>query len=293
MKLIDGKLIAKDIKAEVATEVCSIRAAGKRAPGLLTILVGDDPASAVYVRSKHKACRKAGIVSVEEKLSADTDRDTLLSLIDKYNADSDIDGILVQLPLPAHLDEQEVIERINPEKDVDGFHPINVGKTLIGLEDSFAPATPSGIRELLFRSGVKTSGANLVILGRSNIVGKPMASLMIQKTAGANSTVTVCHSRSRDLESICAGADILIAAIGAAGFVKKDMVKDGAVVIDVGINRVEDAAAKKGYRIVGDVDFENVAAKCEAITPVPGGVGPMTIAVLLQNTLRSARKRLF
>ena len=292
MKLIDGKAIAAEIRGEVAREAAALTARGGRAPGLAAVLVGEDPASAIYVRSKGRACEEAGIRSETHRLPAETAREELLALVDRLNADPAVDGILVQLPLPGHLDEQEVIERIDPAKDVDGFHPVNTGKSWIGLPEAFAPATPAGIQELLKRSGVETAGAHAVILGRSNIVGKPMASLLVQKGPGADATVTLCHSRTRDLAAVCRQADILVAAIGRAEFVTADMVKEGAVVIDVGINRVEDATKKKGYRVVGDVAFDEVAPKCAAITPVPGGVGPMTIAMLLSSTLKSAARRL-
>ncbi len=290
--IIDGKRIAEELRGEVAREAAELCERHGRPPGLAAVLVGDDPASKVYVSSKGKACLQAGFHSVTERLPVDTSRDTLLALVDRLNQDPAIDGILVQLPLPAHLDEQEVIERIDPAKDVDGFHPVSTGKVLIGLPDAFAPATPAGIIELLIRSGIETAGMHAVVVGRSNIVGKPMASLLVQKGKHADCTVTVCHSRTRDIASITRQADLLIAAIGRPHYIGADMVKPGAVVIDVGINRVEDASAKKGYRIVGDVDYEAVAPRCRAITPVPGGVGPMTIAVLLRNTLFSAQRRL-
>jgi methylenetetrahydrofolate dehydrogenase (NADP+) / methenyltetrahydrofolate cyclohydrolase len=291
MRLIDGKALALTIRKEVALSVEELVKTGNRPPGLAAVLVGEDAASQVYVRNKDRACRKAGIYSEILRLPMDTAQADLLAIIDRLNADEKIDGILVQLPLPGHLAEQEVIERIHPAKDVDGFHPVNTGKTWIGLPEAFAPATPAGIREMLVREGIETAGAHVVVLGRSNIVGKPMASLMVQKAVGADATVTICHSRTRNLPEICRQADILIAAIGRAGFVREDMVREGAVVIDVGINRIDDPSTKSGTRLVGDVDFETVAPKCEAITPVPGGVGPMTIAMLLKNTLRSRQGR--
>jgi methylenetetrahydrofolate dehydrogenase (NADP+)/methenyltetrahydrofolate cyclohydrolase len=290
--LIDGKRLAEVIQAEVAAGAAALVEARGRPPGLAAVLVGENPASQVYVRSKHKACQTAGLHSEVFRLPADCPREQLLGLVDLLNADPSFDGILVQLPLPGHLDEQEVLERIRPDKDVDGFHPVNAGRVLAGLPGAFAPATPAGIQELLRRTGVETAGAHVVVVGRSNIVGKPLASLLVQKGAGADATVTVCHSRTRDLAAICRQADILVAAIGRARFVTAEMVKDGAVVVDVGINRVADPAAPKGSRLVGDVDFEAVAPRCRAITPVPGGVGPMTIAMLLRNTLESARRRL-
>jgi methylenetetrahydrofolate dehydrogenase (NADP+)/methenyltetrahydrofolate cyclohydrolase len=290
--VLDGKAMAETIRREVGVEAARLRERHGRAPGLAAVLVGEDAASQVYVRSKHKACQEAGLHSEVFRLAADCSRERLLGLVDLLNADPSFDGILVQLPLPGHLDEQEVLERIRPDKDVDGFHPVNVGRVLAGLPGAFAPATPAGIVEMLARSGVETAGAHVVVLGRSNIVGKPMASLLMQKGKGADATVTVCHSRSRDLAEHCRRADILVAAIGRARFVTADMVKEGAVVVDVGINRVEDPAAPKGSRLVGDVDYAAVAPRCRAITPVPGGVGPMTIAMLLRNTAESARRRL-
>ncbi|MDP2360812.1 MAG: bifunctional methylenetetrahydrofolate dehydrogenase/methenyltetrahydrofolate cyclohydrolase FolD [bacterium] len=289
--VIDGKRMAAEIQAEVAAETAALTERGGRPPGLAAVLVGEDPASQVYVRSKHKACQAAGLLSEIFRLPADCRREDLLGLVDRLNADPAWDGILVQLPLPGHLDEQEVIERIDPDKDVDGFHPVNAGRVLAGLPGAFAPATPAGIQEMLKRSGIPVAGAHVVVLGRSNIVGKPMASLLVQKAEGADATVTICHSRTRDLPAICRQADILIAAIGRARFVTADMVKEGAVVIDVGINRIEDPSAPKGSRLVGDVDFDAVAPRCAAITPVTGGVGPMTIAMLLRNTLLSAHRR--
>ena len=290
--VLDGKAMAETIRREVGVEAARLRERHGRAPGLAAVLVGEDPASQVYVRSKYKACQEAGLHSEVFRLAADCSRERLLGLVDLLNADPSFDGILVQLPLPGHLDEQEVLERIHPDKDVDGFHPVNVGRVLAGLPGAFAPATPAGIVEMLARSGVETAGAHVVVLGRSNIVGKPMASLLMQKGKGADATVTVCHSRSRDLAEHCRRADILVAAIGRARFVTADMVKEGAVVVDVGINRVEDPSAPKGSRLVGDVDYAAVAPRCRAITPVPGGVGPMTIAMLLKNTAESARRRL-
>ena len=290
MQLIDGQAIARTIRAEVARDVAALVAAGHRPPGLAAVLVGEDPASKVYVGSKGRACRAAGLHSVTLTLPASTSQAELMEHVRALNQDPAIDGILVQLPLPAGLDEQAIIESIDPAKDVDSFHPANVGRVQIGLEDAFAPATPAGVLELLRRSELPTAGRHLVVLGRSNIVGKPLMALMVQK--GVDCTVTVCHSRTRDLAEHCRRADILVAAIGRPGAITAGMVKPGAVVIDVGINRVDDASAPKGYRIVGDVDFESVAPLCSAITPVPGGVGPMTIAMLLSNTLRSARRRL-
>ena len=286
--LIDGTAIGRAIRDEVAAEVRELVGAGVR-PGLAVVLVGDDPASAVYVRSKGRACEEAGMHSVTIRLPASTAEGELLGEVDRLNDDAAVHGILVQMPLPRHIRAEAVIRRIRPDKDVDGFHPVNVGKLLIGERDGFAPCTPAGVQELLVRSGVETRGAECVVLGRSNIVGKPMAALMMQPGVGGDCTVTLCHSRTRDVAAHCRRADILIAAIGKARFVTAEMVKPGAVVIDVGINRLEDAGAKSGYRLAGDVDFEPVRAVASLITPVPGGVGPMTIAMLLRNTVRGAR----
>ena len=280
-EIIDGKAFAAGLRARVAELVPAFREKAGRAPGLAVVLVGEDPASAVYVRSKGKQTREAGMESFEHKLGADTTQATLIALVDKLNADPEVDGILVQLPLPDHIDEQAVLTRIDPDKDVDGFHPENVGLIAQG-RPRFLPCTPHGIQQLLIRTGVETSGAHLVVLGRSDIVGKPMGLLMVQKAEGANATVTFCHSRTRNLAEIAATADILVAAIGRPNFVTAEMVKPGAVVIDVGINRVDD-------KLVGDVDFDPVSEIAGAITPVPGGVGPMTIAMLLKNTLAAAR----
>ena len=287
--LIDGKAIAAQVRERVARETAELKARGVT-PGLAVVLVGDDPASAVYVRSKGKACEEAGMKSVTIRRPAGITQDELLAIVDELNADATIHGILVQMPLPKHMSAEVVVRRILPAKDVDGFHPVNVGKLLIGERDGFAPCTPAGVMELLKRHGVETRGAECVIVGRSNIVGKPMAALMIQP--GTDATVTVCHSRTRDLAAHTRRADILVAAIGRARFITADMVKPGAVVIDVGINRVEDATTKSGYRLAGDVDFDGVSAVASLITPVPGGVGPMTIAMLLANTVRAARATL-
>jgi methylenetetrahydrofolate dehydrogenase (NADP+)/methenyltetrahydrofolate cyclohydrolase len=286
MILIDGKKISDDIKNELEEKIKPLKNSGKKVPGLVTILVGEDPASSVYVNMKSKACLQIGMLSKIERLAAETSEDELLSVVEKYNNDSDFHGILVQLPLPKQIDEDKIIESILPGKDVDGFHPINVGKLVIG-KDTFFPCTPFGIVELLKRYKIETKGKHVVVVGRSNIVGKPIANMMLQKKEGANSIVTVCHSAAGDLSKYTKQADILIAAIGRANFITDDMIKAGAVVIDVGINRIDDAAAKKGYRIVGDVDFDNVSKKASFITPVPGGVGPMTIAMLLWNTYKS------
>jgi methylenetetrahydrofolate dehydrogenase (NADP+) / methenyltetrahydrofolate cyclohydrolase len=287
-ELIDGIAIARQVREDVAREAAALVAAGTK-PGLAVVLVGEDPASAVYVRSKGKATEEAGMHGVTIVLPAETTQAELLKVVDGLNADPDIHGILVQSPLPKHIDYQAIVWRLEPEKDVDGFHPVNVGKLLIGDRDSFAPCTPAGVVEMLVRSGVETKGAECVIVGRSNIVGKPMMSLMVQDAPGGNATVTVCHSKTRNLADVTRRADILIVAAGRPRFVTADMVKPGAVVIDVGINRVPDARAKSGYILVGDVDFAGVREVASKITPVPGGVGPMTIAMLLKNTVRAAR----
>jgi len=286
-ELLDGKKIAQEIKGEAAQRVKALQARGIT-PGLAVILVGDDPASAIYVAAKGKACVEAGMHSETIRLTADTSERDLLGRIDALNADRKIHGILVQFPLPKQINAETVIERIDPAKDVDCFHPINVGKMLTGERSGFLPCTPAGVQEMLKRAGVKTSGKHCVIVGRSNIVGKPMAALMMQPGEGANCTVTVCHSGTRDLAAETQRADILIVAIGKARLITADMVKPGAVVVDVGMNRIPDASAKNGTRLVGDVDFEAVRRVASFITPVPGGVGPMTIAMLLMNTVRSA-----
>ena len=281
--IIDGKKVAAEIRHELKEKVEWLRSLNVRVPGLVTILVGDNPASLSYVTSKGKACNEIGMLSKIEKLSADTSEEELLKLIDSYNSNNDYDGILVQLPLPKLINGYKVIERIAPSKDVDGFHPISVGNLVIG-KDTFYPCTPYGVVELLKRYKIETSGKHVVVVGRSNIVGKPVANLLLQKKEGANAVVTVCHSAAKDLSRFTKEADILIAAIGRPYFIKANMVKDGVAVIDVGINRVEDSTLPKGYKLVGDVDYENVSKKASFITPVPGGVGPMTIAMLLQNT---------
>lgn len=289
--LIDGVALAKKIRARVAEEAAALTAQGLT-PGLTVVLVGDDPASAVYVRSKGRASEEAGIHSDTIRLPATTSERDLLALVDKLNADRSVHGILVQMPLPKHIDPDVVIRRIDPEKDVDGFHPTNVGLVLTGSTEGFAPCTPAGVMAMLRAYGVETRGANVVIIGRSNIVGKPMASLLVQSGQDADATVTICHSRTRDLAEHTRRADIIIAAVGRAQLVTADMVKPGAVVIDVGMNRVEDPGAPKGYRLVGDVDFDAVKDVASLITPVPGGVGPMTIAMLMQNTVRAAFRAL-
>ncbi|MFL5491772.1 MAG: bifunctional methylenetetrahydrofolate dehydrogenase/methenyltetrahydrofolate cyclohydrolase FolD [Gemmatimonadales bacterium] len=288
-RVLDGTAIAQTIRTEVAAQVAKLSAQGQK-PGLAAVLVGEDPASAVYVRSKGKACEEAGMHSVTLRLPANTSEAELLETVDRLNADQQIHGILVQLPLPKHINSERVLRRIDPIKDVDGFHPVNVGKLVIGDQTAFRPATPYGVQQMLIRSGIDTRGAHAVIVGRSNIVGRPMANLLIQQGPGGDATVTVCHSKTRDLPAVTRSADILIAAIGKAQFVTADMVRPGAVVIDVGINRVDDSSRPRGYRLVGDVAYGPVSQVASAITPVPGGVGPMTIAMLLQNTLQAMQQ---
>jgi methylenetetrahydrofolate dehydrogenase (NADP+)/methenyltetrahydrofolate cyclohydrolase len=286
-RILDGAALGRTIRQEVAAEVARLKSAGVT-PGLAVVLVGADPASQVYVRNKGRACEEAGMHSVTITMSPETSQAELLATIDRLNADPAIHGMLVQLPLPKHIHADTVLRRIDPAKDVDGFHPVNVGKLVIGDPSGFRPATPYGVQQILLRSGIETKGAHAVIIGRSTIVGKPMANLLIQTGPGGDATVTVCHSRSRDLPGIARSADILVVAIGKPEFVTADMVKPGAVVIDVGINRKEDATQPRGYRLVGDVAFGPVSEVAGAITPVPGGVGPMTIAMLLRNTLQAA-----
>lgn len=287
-QIIDGKQIAADMRAELKSQIAELKKQGV-VPGLSVILVGDDPASKSYVTAKERDCEEIGIYSDDNRLPAATTQKDLIELVQTKNNDPKINGVLVQIPLPKHLNESEVLIAIDPEKDVDGFHPINVGRMMIG-EKAFLPCTPHGVIQMLLRSGVTIEGADVVIVGRSNIVGKPLANMLIQKNSNANATVTVCHTRTKDIKSHTRRADILIAAIGRPNSITADMVKEGAVVIDVGINRVEDATKKKGYRLVGDVDFEAVKEKASLITPVPGGVGPMTRAMLLYNTVESARR---
>lgn len=291
MQLIDGKATAAAIKKEIAEEVERIVAAGGKRPHLAAVLVGHDGGSETYVRNKVLACEACGFQSSLIRYEADVTEAELLACVDRLNNDADVDGFIVQLPLPAHISEQKVIEAIDYRKDVDGFHPVNVGRMAIGLP-CFISATPKGILELLRRYHIETSGKKCVVLGRSNIVGKPMAQLMMQKCYG-DSTVTVCHSHSANLKEECREADILIAAIGRPGFVTADMVKPGATVIDVGTTRVPDATRPKGFRLQGDVDFEQVAPLCSYITPVPGGVGPMTICMLMMNTLAAGKKEYY
>ena len=287
-QILDGTALAAAVRADVAEGAAAFTAEHGRAPALRVVLVGDHPASQSYVRAKARAAGEAGIDAQTLARPADLSQADLLALIAGLNADDAVDGILVQLPLPDAVDEGAVVRAVDPAKDVDGFHPENVGRLVLG-EPTLEPCTPAGIVEMLRRSGIKTAGAHAVVLGRSNIVGKPMASLLLRR--GIDATVTVCHSRTRDLPEVTRQADILIAAIGRPAFVTADMVRPGATVVDVGINRVEDDTRERGYRLVGDVDFEPVSRVAGAITPVPGGVGPMTIAMLLQNTLEAARRR--
>lgn len=292
MQIIDGKKTAEEIKKEIAAEVAGMKARGDRPPHLAAILVGHDGGSEAYMANKVKACEACGFTSSLLRFEEDITEEELLAEIKKLNEDPNVDGFIVQLPLPKHIDEMKVTEAIDYRKDVDGFHPINVGRMSIGLP-AFKSATPAGIMELLRRYGIETKGMNAVVVGRSNIVGKPVASLLMQKTEPGDCTVTVCHSATKNLKEICRNADLLIAAMGRPGFVKEDMVKEGAVVIDVGTTRVPDASRKSGFRLCGDVDFENVAEKCSYITPVPGGVGPMTICSLMINTLLARKGEYF
>jgi methylenetetrahydrofolate dehydrogenase (NADP+)/methenyltetrahydrofolate cyclohydrolase len=287
-RIIDGKQVAADMRAELKAETAKLRQQGI-VPGLGVILVGEDPASRSYVTAKERACEEMGIYSDDNRLSADISQEELMQKVKNMNNDPKINGILVQLPLPKHLNEAEVLLSIDPDKDVDGFHPMNVGKMVVG-EEGFLPCTPHGIIQLLIRSGVKIEGAKVVIVGRSNIVGKPLANMLIQKNPSGNATVTVCHTRTKELANETRQADILIAAAGRPNTITADMVKEGVVVIDVGVNRVDDPTKKRGYRLVGDVDFEAVKEKASLITPVPGGVGPMTITMLLYNTVASAKR---
>jgi methylenetetrahydrofolate dehydrogenase (NADP+)/methenyltetrahydrofolate cyclohydrolase len=287
-RIIDGKKIASQMREELKRQIDKLKRKGV-VPGLGVILVGDNPASLSYVSAKQRACSEIGIFSDDNRLPADTKQEELIGLISRMNADAKIHGILVQLPLPKHLNESEVLLAINPAKDVDGFHPVNIGKMMTG-QKTFLPCTPHGVVQLLIRSGVKIEGSDVVIVGRSNIVGKPLANMLIQKSKTGNATVTICHTRTKNLAEHTRRADILIAAAGKPNTITADMVKDGAVVIDVGVNRVNDPTSKNGYRLVGDVDFEAVKEKAGLITPVPGGVGPMTITMLLYNTVESAKR---
>ena len=287
-KILDGATLGQEVRAEVATGVAEMRQRHSVTPGLAAVLVGGDPASAIYVRNKGRACDEAGMFSEIFHLDEATTQAELLDLVYSLNSDGRFHGILVQLPLPPQIEETVIIEALNPAKDVDGLHPFNLGKLLQGVPD-FIPATPAGIQQILLRHGYDPSGKHVVVCGRSNIVGKPLATLLLQRREGSNATVTVTHTRTANLPEITRQADILVAAIGQARAITADMVKEGVVVIDVGVNRVEDPGRRRGYRLEGDVDFEPVSARAEAITPVPGGVGPMTIAMLLVNTLTAAR----
>jgi len=291
MIILDGKETAKQIRKELAGKIAAEKQQSGKVPGLAVILVGSDAASEIYVNSKAKACLEIGMKSVVEKRDASLSQSELLALIEKYNQDETIHGILVQLPLPKGLNEQDVISAISPDKDVDGFHPVNTGK-LVNGEDTLVPCTPAGIHELLLRYKIPSSGKHAVVVGRSNIVGKPIANILMQKKEGANCAVTVVHSAVKNIADYTRSADILIAAIGKADFITGDMVKEGACVIDVGINRVEDASLPKGYKVTGDVKYDEVSAKASYITPVPGGVGPMTIAMLLSNTWKAFSKEI-
>ena len=288
-KILDGKAIAQEFRTELKARTAELKKQGI-VPGLGVLLVGEDPASRSYVTAKEKACEETGLYSREIKLPATASHKEILDVVKAFNADNQIDGILVQLPLPDSSMEQSVIEAINPDKDVDGFHPVNVGRMMLGLP-AFLPCTPHGVLQILKRSGVKTDGAHVVVIGRSNIVGRPLVNLLSQKSELGNATVTMCHTRTKNMKELTLQADIIVAAVGRPNTVTADMIKLGAVVIDVGVNRVADATAKAGFRLKGDVDFEPVAQKASAITPVPGGVGPMTITMLLANTVESAVRR--
>jgi len=292
MKLIDGKKISSQIKEEIAQEVEQIKSQGGKTPHLVAVLVGNDPASETYVSHKEKACNKVGMESEVLRLKDDISEEDLLKKVDELNNNDQVDGFIVQLPLPDHIDDQKVIESIDPKKDVDGFHPINMGRMVIGLP-AYLSATPAGILELLKRYDIETEGKNCVVLGRSNIVGKPIANLMLQKAYPGNTTVTVCHSRTKNLESYTRQADILIVAMGKMEFVTADMVKEGAVVVDVGIHRIQSDKTKSGWKLKGDVKFDEVSEKTSYITPVPGGVGPMTIVSLLRNTIAASQKKIY
>ncbi|MCM1170056.1 MAG: bifunctional methylenetetrahydrofolate dehydrogenase/methenyltetrahydrofolate cyclohydrolase FolD [Bacteroides sp.] len=290
MKLIDGKTISETIKKEIAAEVASLIDKGYRAPHMAAILVGHDGASETYIASKEKNCRAVGMTSSLYRYEENISEKELLEVISFLNQDEEVDGFIVQLPLPKHIDVDRIIAAVDPAKDIDGFHPVNMGRLALG-EDAFVPATPCGIMELLKRADIETSGKKCVVLGRSNIVGTPMALLMSRNNPHANATVTICHSKTKNLAEEVRQADILVAALGKPGFVTADMVKEGAVVVDVGIHRIEDKTKQSGFRLLGDVDFDQVAPKCSAITPVPGGVGPMTIAALLMNTMKAYKNR--
>ncbi len=287
---LDGNEVAQEMRTEMKAEVERLKAKHSVVPGLAVVLVGDNPASISYVKGKRKACREIGVHSVERKFDADLPEADLLKLIDELNNDPAVHGILVQLPLPKQIGEGRVLNAIDPSKDIDGFHPVNLGKMLIG-EEGFLPCTPHGIQQLLLRRGIEIEGTHVVVVGRSNIVGKPVANILLQKNPGANATVTVCHTGTRDMAGMTKQADILIVAAGRPKTVTADMVSDGVIVVDVGVNRVPDSSKKSGFRLVGDVDFEGVSQKASAISPVPGGVGPMTITLLLYNTIKSAKMR--
>ncbi|MFK8102873.1 MAG: bifunctional methylenetetrahydrofolate dehydrogenase/methenyltetrahydrofolate cyclohydrolase FolD [Saprospiraceae bacterium] len=292
MEIIDGKLLAKTIKTEIAAEVSQIKAAGGKTPHLVAVLVGEDPASQAYVRNKVRSCEQVGFKSTMIRKEATLSEADLLVIIEKLNKDEDVDGFIVQLPLPKHIDEEKVTLAIDPKKDVDGFHPMNFGRMAQGMP-CYLPATPFGILQMLDRYNIEVEGKDCVVLGRSNIVGTPISILLSRKAAPGNATVQLCHSRTKDLEKHTAAADILIVALGKPEFITANMVKEGAVVIDVGINRVDDDTAKRGYRLRGDVKYDEVAPKCSFITPVPGGVGPMTVTALLMNTLKASRKEIY
>lgn len=287
--ILDGTALSKEIRSEVAESTLNLKTLHNLTPGLAAVLVGDDPASAVYVRNKGRACDEVGIFSEVFRLPKDTTQESVLDLVEDLNRDDRFHGILVQLPLPEQIDETTIIEHIAPSKDVDGIHPFNLGKLTQGIPE-FIPGTPAGVQQLLVRNGYDPAGKHVVICGRSNIVGKPLATLLTQRSEGSNATVTVCHTRTNNITDFTKRADIVVAAIGRPKAITADMLKPGCIVIDVGINRVEDASRKSGYRLIGDVDYENILPICEAITPVPGGVGPMTIAMLLVNTVKAAEK---
>ncbi len=290
MQLLDGKKVSEELLAEIAGAVEKRRQSGKKTPHLAAILVGADPASETYVASKVKTCNQIGFASTLLRLEASTTEETLLQHIRQFNADADIDGILVQLPLPGHISEEKVINTIDPAKDVDGFHPVSIGRMVLG-QPTFVSATPNGIMLMLEHYKINTEGKNCVVIGRSNIVGTPMSILLSRNSNPGNCTVTLCHSKTQDLEAICRKADIIVAAIGRPNYVTANMVREGAIVIDVGINRIEDSSRKSGFRLVGDVDFDQVASKCSYITPVPGGVGKMTICALMKNTLLAVQDK--
>ena len=288
-QILDGRKVAEAMRAEMKAEVARLKEAHGVTPGLAAVLAGDDPASATYVNMKRRACREMGLYSVRHTLSADTPESALIDLIHRLNADVRVHGILVQLPLPKPFDERKVLSAVHPDKDVDGIHPVNVGKMVIG-EPCYLPCTPYGIQQLLLRSGIEIEGRHVVVVGRSNIVGKPVANILLQKKPGANATVTLCHTGTQDLAHFTRQADILIVAAGRRNIITADMVREGVVVVDVGTNSIPDLSAERGHRLVGDVDFDGVSRKASAISPVPGGVGPMTITMLLHNTIQSARR---